>query len=161
MSDDAWPVPESLPRLEELSLSGDGYRPDEVRLAFDAFYRRTAQLDASLRALRPPPEQVWTVPRYEVPPRGVSGVAVRFAAEAALIISVAVIAGVYRFQPVVIVGLMAAAFLITALSEWLASKSSFVPPVFAFLPPPGEREQPELVEALTIVATPREEGVFH
>jgi len=155
MSDDAWPVPESLPRLEELSFSGDGYHRGDVQLAFDAFYRHTAQLGASLRALRPPPEQVWTVPRYEVPPRGVSGVVVRFAAEAALIISVAVIAGVYRFHPLVIVGLMAAAFLITALSEWLASKSSFVPPVFAFLPPQGESEE------FTIVATPREEGVFH
>jgi hypothetical protein len=160
MSDDAWPVPESLPLLEELSVSGDGYHRDDARLAFDAFYRHSAQLDA-LHARRAPPEQAWTVPRYEVPPRGVSGVVLRFAAETALIVSVAVIAGVYRFHPIVTVALMAAAFLITALSEWLASKSSFVPPVFAFLPPPGEREQPELVEALTIVATPREDGVFH
>ena len=38
-----------------------------------------------------------------------------------------------------IVALMAAAFVIVAISEWLAARARFVPPAVAFLPPPTTR----------------------
>src|SRR5581483_7545776 len=52
-----------------------------------------------------------------------------------LLVSIAVIAGVAHFRTVVVVVLMAAAFLVVALVEWLASRARFVPPAVAFLPP--------------------------
>ena len=128
MDDDVWPAP----RAEPLAAS----------------LRELEALRRELSALRAA-EASWTVPRYDVPRRGIPGVVLRLAAESALIVSVAVIAGVAHLRALVIVALMAAAFAIAALSEWLASRSSFVPPAFAFLPP---REEPELVEALTMVA---------
>src|SRR5438876_10471876 len=42
----------ALPRLEDLPKSGDGYDPDKVREAFDAFRRHSAQLQAQLRVLQ-------------------------------------------------------------------------------------------------------------
>ena len=42
----------ALPRLEDLPRSGDGYDPDKVREAFDAFRRHSAQLQAQLRVLQ-------------------------------------------------------------------------------------------------------------
>jgi hypothetical protein len=103
-------------------------------------------------------------------------VVVRLAFEAALIISVAVIAGVAHIRPVVVVALMAGAFFIVALSEWLAGRARFIPPAVAFLPAPvdegepapyvetrapewGIVEEPDEVtepEALTIVASAEE-----
>src|SRR5438132_1578708 len=37
----------ALPRLEDLPKSGDGYDPDKVREAFEAFRRHSAQLQAN------------------------------------------------------------------------------------------------------------------
>src|SRR3954464_15408813 len=42
----------ALPRLEDLPRKGDGYDPDGVREAFDAFRRHSAQLQAQLRVLQ-------------------------------------------------------------------------------------------------------------
>src|SRR6266542_6579112 len=42
----------ALPRLENLPKSGDGYDQDKVREAFEAFRRRSAQLQAQLRVLQ-------------------------------------------------------------------------------------------------------------
>src|SRR5256885_12771183 len=42
----------SLPKLEALPRSGDGYDFDAVQSAFDAFRRHTAQLQAQLRVLQ-------------------------------------------------------------------------------------------------------------
>ena len=42
----------ALPRLEDLPRSGDGYDPDKVREAFEAFRRHSAQLQAQLRVLQ-------------------------------------------------------------------------------------------------------------
>src|SRR2546430_492240 len=42
----------ALPRLEDLPKSGDGYDPDKVREAFEAFRRHSAQLQAQLRVLQ-------------------------------------------------------------------------------------------------------------
>src|SRR6266508_4116897 len=40
-----------LPRLEDLPRRGDGYDPQAVSDAFDAFYRHAAELDATLAVL--------------------------------------------------------------------------------------------------------------
>jgi hypothetical protein len=58
-----------------------------------------------------------------------------------------VIAGVANLRPVVVVALMAGAFVIVALSEWLAGRARFVPPAAAFVPPAPEGEPAPYVEA--------------
>ena len=42
----------ALPRLEDVPLRGEGYDPDRVREAFEAFRRHSAQLQAQLRVLQ-------------------------------------------------------------------------------------------------------------
>jgi F0F1-type ATP synthase membrane subunit b/b' len=42
----------ALPRLEDIARKGDGYDPDGVREAFEAFRRHAAQLQAQLRVLQ-------------------------------------------------------------------------------------------------------------
>jgi len=168
MSSDAWPSPDSppepLPRIEDLPIAGQGYDQEAVRLAFDSFYRHAAQLDASLRALEAVEifrrdadalrndlralralgvgagaEPAWASQSYERAPRAeVPAVALRLAAEFALIIAVAVIAGVSHFSTSLIIALMAGAFLIVAIAEWLAARARFVPPSVAFLSAEGE-----------------------
>ena len=176
MTHDAWPSSdapaEPLPRIEDLPVADRGYDQEAVRDAFDAFYRHAAQLDVSLRALEAvevfrrdadalradlralralgfgggqDPE--WATQRYEVRRSEMPGVVLRLAAEAALIVAVAVIAGVAHFRPAVVVALMAGAFVIVAFSEWLAARARFVPPAVAFLPPVGEGEPAPYVEA--------------
>lgn len=202
MSTDAWPSPDAapapLPRLEDLPLAERGYDQEAVRLAFDSFYRHAAQLDASLRALEAveifrrdadalrndlralrslglgggSADAGWSVRSYERERRDVSGAVLRLAFEAALLVGVAVVAGVGHFRTTVIIALMAGAFAIVALSEWLASRSRFIPPSVGFLadgepapyveapaPPwagpqalePGEDTEPD---ALTMIAGP-------
>jgi hypothetical protein len=199
---DAWPSPDSpsgpLPRIEDLPIAEQGYDQESVRLAFDSFYRHAAQLDASLRALEAvevfrrdadalrndlralrtlglgfgAAEPAWSSPRYEPVRRELPTVVLRLAAESAFIVAVAVIAGIASFRPAVVVALMAAAFVIVALSEWLAARGRFVPPAAAFLshgepapyveaPVPGwgpaaEPDEETEPEALTIVASPEE-----
>ena len=165
MSPDAWPSPDSqpqpLPRIEDLPIADQGYDQESVRLAFDSFYRHAAQLDASLRALEAvevfrrdadalrndlralralglgggAAEPSWATTTYERPRPEVSGAVLRLAGEAALIVAVAVVAGVAHFKGWVTVVLMALALIVVALSEWLASRARFVPPAVAFLPP--------------------------
>jgi hypothetical protein len=195
-------APAPLPRLEDLPLADRGYDQEAVRVAFDSFYRHAAQLDASLRALEAveifrrdadalrndlralrslglggglSAEAGWSVRSYERERREVSGAVLRLAFEAALLVAVAVVAGVGHFKTSVIVALMAGAFAIVALSEWLASRSRFIPPSVGFLsegepapyveapaPPwagaqalePGEDTEPD---ALTMIATPAED----
>jgi len=126
--------------------------------AVEVFRRDADALRNDLRALRAlglgggVQEPAWTAPRYEAPGYtmlrpGVPAVVLRLAAEAALIVVVAVIAGVAHFRPVVVVTLMAAAFVIVALSEWLAGRARFVPPAVAFLPPVSDGEPALYVEA--------------
>jgi hypothetical protein len=171
---DAWPSPDSppgpLPRIEELPIVEQGYDQEAVRLAFDSFYRHAAQLDASLRALEAVEvfrrdadalrndlralrslgvggsDSDWTVPRYESTRAEVPVVAFRLAAEAALIVAVAVIAGVANLAAGVVIALMAAAFVVVACSEWLASRGRYVPPP-ALLLAPAEREPAPYIEA--------------
>ncbi len=201
MTHEAWPSPDAppgpLPRIEDLPVAEQGYQQEAVRAAFDSFYRHAAQLDASLRALEAVEifrrdadalrndlralralgvgggfgEPSWTADRYDAPRRDVPAVVFRLAAESALIVAVAVVAGVSHFRPTVIVSLMSAAFVIVAVSEWLASRSRFIPPATAFLdeaaagepapyveaPPPAwgpplEPDEDTEPEALTIIA---------
>jgi hypothetical protein len=166
-SPDAKPAP--LPRIEDLPVAEHGYDQEAVRLAFDSFYRHAAQLDASLRALEAVEvfrrdadalrndlralralglggaslEPSWSVATtYDRPRTEVPGVVLRLAAEAGLLVAVAVIAGVANFRTGVIIALMAAAFAVVALSEWLASRARFVPPTVAFLPPVEDEGEP-------------------
>lgn len=46
------PALTSLPRFEDIARAGDGLDADQVRDAFDAFRRHTAQLQAQLRVLQ-------------------------------------------------------------------------------------------------------------
>jgi hypothetical protein len=159
-SSDAPPTP--LPRIEDLPIADQGYDQEAVRLAFDSFYRHAAQLDATLRSLEAvevfrrdadalrndlralralgvgggSAEPAWATPQYERAPRNeIPGVALRLGAEFALIVAVAVIAGVAHFSAGLIVALMAGAFVIVACSEWLAARARFVPPSVAFYSP--------------------------
>jgi hypothetical protein len=161
MSSDAWPSPDAergpLPRIEDLPISDRGYEQEAVRHAFDAFYRHAAQLDASLRALEAVEvfrrdadalrndlralrslgfgggEPGWATQTVEPVGSPVPAVVFRLLAEAALIVAVAVIAGVAHLRALFIVALMAAAFVVVALSEWLAARAQYVPPAGGFV----------------------------
>lgn len=161
--------PTALPRIEDLPIGEQGYDQESVRLAFDSFYRHAAQLDASLRALEAVEvfrrdadalrndlralralglgggglaEPAWATKSYERATPEVPGAVLRLAAETALLVAVAVIAGVAQFRGWVIVALMSAAFVVVALSEWLAARARFVPPAVAFLPPLEDAGEP-------------------
>jgi hypothetical protein len=162
MSSDAWPHPDAqrspLPRIDDLPIADQGYEQEAVRAAFDSFYRHAAQLDASLRALESvevfrrdadalrndlrtlrdlggfgTAEPAWATQTYERAAPELPMVVFRLLAEAALIVAVAVIAGVSHLRPVVIVALMAGAFVVVALAEWLAARARFVSPASGFL----------------------------
>jgi hypothetical protein len=169
--------PGPLPRIEDMPIVEHGYEQEAVRRAFDSFYRHAAQLDASLRALEGVDafrrdadalrndlralralgfgggqEPAWTMPRYDASDyarlrREVPIVVLRLGAEAALIVAVAVIAAVAHFRPAVVIALMAAVFVIVAVSEWLAGRARFVPPAVAFLPSGFDGEPAPYVEA--------------
>ena len=171
------PPPGPLPRVEDLPVVEQGYDQEAVRGAFDAFYRHAAQLDVSLRALESVEvfrrdadalrndlralrslgfgggeEPAWTALRYDSADYGrrsseVPLLVLRLGAEAALIVAVAVIAGVAHLRPAVVIALMAGAFAIVAVSEWLAGRARFVPPAVAFVPPTPEGEPAPYVEA--------------
>lgn len=195
---EAWPSPDAqpgpLPRIEDLPLAEQGYEQEAVRAAFDAFYRHAAQLDATLRALEAvevfrrdadalrndlrairelgglEAEPSWATQTYEAPRAEMPAVVLRLAGEAALIIAVAVIAGIANLSSLAIVVLMAAAFAIVALSEWLAARARYVAPVGGFVvhegepapyveaPAPewsaGEPDEETEPEALTVVGAP-------
>jgi hypothetical protein len=162
MSSDAWPSPDAqpgpLPRIEDLPIAEQGYEQDAVRAAFDSFYRHAAQLDASLRALEAvevfrrdadalrndlrairalsfgtAAEPSWATERYERARPEIPAVVLRLVFEAALIIAVAVVAGVSHLANTTIVILMAAAFAIVAFSEWLAARARYVAPAEGFI----------------------------
>src|SRR5438045_5781186 len=141
-SPDAQPGP--LPRIEDLPIAEQGYEQEAVRVAFDSFYRHAAQLDASLRALEAVEvfrrdadalrndlralralgvgggggaEPAWAAKSYERSAPQVPGVVFRLAAEATLLIAVAVVAGVGHFRTSVIVALLGSALLVLARSQ--------------------------------------------
>ena len=174
VTSDAWPSseppPAPLPRVEDLPVVEQGYDPEAVRRAFDSFYRHAARLDVSLRALEAVDafrrdadalrsdlrairalgvggqgDPTWAPRTYERAPREVSGTVLRLAFEAALIIAVAVVAGVAHLRPPVIVALMGGVFVVVVLCEWLAARARFAPPPVAYVP--DRREPAPYVEA--------------
>ena len=140
---DAWPAERrsrDLPRLEDLPQMDGGYEREAVEEAFDALHRHAVQLDATLEALsaveafrRDADALRFELHGFRSPAPDLGGrssmplVVLRLAAESALLI--------------------AAAFVVVAICEWLAARSSFVPPVFGFAqarPPDDEEPEPEL-----------------
>lgn len=147
-----WPGPEArarqkLPRVEDLPVAERGYDQQQVREAFDAFYRHIAQLDTTLRALeaveafrqqagelrkelRALKAAGWTQqpwPAYSsarVSP-GLPESLPRFAIEAAFLILVAVVVAVAGFNRLSIVLVMALAWAIVGVVEWAASRERF------------------------------------
>jgi hypothetical protein len=140
---------EPLPRVEDLPVADQGYDQESVRAAFDSFYRHAAQLDAALRTLeavdsfhrqaaalradlRTLRAAGWTQQPFGGPPsygygvreprEGISPALWRILGEVVFLIAVAVLLGVAKLHWWVIVGVMAAAFLIIALIEWAASR---------------------------------------
>lgn len=182
MSYAAWPSPDSprgpLPRIEDMPIVEQGYDQEAVREAFDSFYRHAAQLDASLKTLEGveafrrdamelrsdlrslrslgfgdrsswTPSYAYERARPELPPA-----VLRLAAEAALVIAVAVVAGVAHFKTWLIVALMAAAWAIVAASEWLAARARVRIPVPLYdVAAERELESPPSVEKLAPVAS--------
>src|SRR4051812_30010647 len=123
--------------------------------AVEVFRRDADALRDDLRAIRAlglggAGEPPWAAQTYErARPEG-PAVALRLLCEAALIVAVAVIAGgadlggalivavaviagVANLGAALIVALMAGAFVIVALSEWLAARAQFVSPVSGFV----------------------------
>jgi len=100
--------------------------------------RAAAQREATLRvfdALEDLRRDVEAL-RYELPTRRPPipfGTIARVAAEAGILIAVAVLAGAGQFRPLLTVVLMAAALLSVVASEWLAVRSSYVPRSFGFV----------------------------
>jgi len=116
-------------------------------------HARTAmQLEATMRVLDTVDELRREVDalRAELPARRSVpvGVVLRVAAEAGLLVAVAAIAGAGSFRPLLTVALMAATLACVVASEWLASRSAYVPRSFGFAqasrpvvvdPPPESR----------------------
>ena len=149
---------EPLPRVEDLPISDQGYEQESVKAAFDSFYRHAAQLDAALRTLeavdsfhrqaaalradlRTLRTAGWTQQPWGATPtysygyggrgttrEGISPAVWRIAGEVAFLIAVAVALGVAKFAWWIIVLVMASAFLVVVVIEWLTSRDSFVAP---------------------------------
>lgn len=99
--------------------------------------RAAMQLEATMRVLDAVDELRRDVDalRVELPSRRAAssiGTVARVALEAGILIAVAVVAGVGNFRPALTVALMAAALACVVLSEWLASRSAYVPRSFGF-----------------------------
>ena len=198
------PARDPLPRVEDLPIAEQGYEQESVRAAFDSFYRHAAQLDASLRTLEAVDsfhrqaaalradlrtlraagwtQQSWNVtPAYgygtRAPREGVPPSVWRIAGEAAFLIALAVIIGVAKLDWWLIVVIMAGAFAIVALIEWIAGRESY-PARTLPAPPPvvegetvGERTEEESLgwtafeaaqepsDAMTMVEAPPAEPV--
>jgi hypothetical protein len=110
-------------------VNGDWPASDQARSA--------AQLEVTLRVLDEIGElrrEVDTL-RASVPSGGlhsVPGVVLRVAAEAGVLVAAAVVCGAGHFRAVLTVALMAAALVAVTVSEWLASRSEYVPRSFGF-----------------------------
>jgi hypothetical protein len=110
-------------------MNGDWPAPEQARAA--------TQLEATMRVLDQLGELRRDVDalRAELPARRSPisiGAVARVAAEAGVLVAVAVLAGAGHFRPVLTVALMGAAFAAVVLSEWLASRSAYVPRSFGF-----------------------------
>ncbi|MGI8421080.1 MAG: hypothetical protein ACR2MU_02280 [Gaiellaceae bacterium] len=146
---EAWTKPERepLPSLEDLPLVPQGYDPERVRASFEAFYQHIARLDSTLqtieavdafgsqaRELRAELRNLraagWTQQPYgtgyarteSYARPGIPAALPRIFAEVVLLVAVAVFAGVAHLRAPLIVAVMAAAWLLVGLVEWLASR---------------------------------------
>ncbi len=162
------PSRDPLPRVEDLPIAEEGYDQESVRAAFDSFYRHAAQLDASLRTLEAVDsfhrqaaslrsdlralraagwtQQSWNVsPAYghgtRGPREGVPPVVWRVAGEAAFLIATAVVLGVAKVDWWLIVLVMAGAFAVVLLIEWIAGRDQYAPRGVAPAPPVVEGER--------------------
>jgi hypothetical protein len=146
---------EPLPRVEDLPVADQGYEQESVKAAFDSFYRHAAQLDAALRTLeavdsfhrqaaalradlRTLRTAGWTQQPWGATPtytygsgargtrEGISPAVWRIAGEVAFLIAAAVGLGVAKLAWWIIVLVMASAFLVVVVIEWLTSRDSFV-----------------------------------
>ena len=194
-----WPSPHHhephpLPRIEDLPAASEGYDRERVQAAFDAFYRHIAQLDATLRALesveafrvqagdlrvelRSLRAAGWApYPRgYALTPErsmlgSVPSAVGRIALEVIFLVIVAAVVAVAKFSSLEIVGVMAAAVLITCLVELIAARDRrgatpipAAPPIArrAPAPPPvepvtGDAEQPTTGELAIALVQPQE-----
>ena len=136
-----------LPRVEDLPPGEHGYDREQVREAFDSFYRHIAQLDATVRALEAVEvfrdqagelrkelralkaagwtQQPWPAPAAGRVSPGLPDSLPRFAIEAAFLIIVAVVVAVAGFDRLSIVLVMALAWAIVGVVEWAASRERF------------------------------------
>ncbi|MDQ5820706.1 MAG: hypothetical protein M3540_04615, partial [Actinomycetota bacterium] len=151
MNEDSWPSRDEpaarapLPRVEDLPIAEQGYDRDAVQGAFDAFYRHTAQLDATLRTLetvdtftRQAAElradlrtlrsaglgpQAWSSP-YSAPAServGISPAVPRIVAELVFVAAVPIVAGlVGNFDSTVVLAVTLAAWALMLLIEYTA-----------------------------------------
>ncbi|HKT44982.1 MAG TPA: hypothetical protein VJQ85_09280 [Gaiellaceae bacterium] len=99
--------------------------------------RAAMQLEVTMRVLDAVDELRRDVDalRAEVPARRTTsslGAVARVAVESGILIAVAVVAGAGNFKPLLTVALMAVALVCVVLSEWLASRSAYVPRSFGF-----------------------------
>jgi hypothetical protein len=197
MTDGDWPAPEPrepreserrptpLPRVEDLPIAEQGYDREQVREAFDAFYRHAAQLDSTLRTLeavevfqrtaaelraelRTVRGSGWTVQSWQGggggygSPRGVREWTLppafpRLAGEFAFLILVGVVVGIAGWSSLTIVLVMGAALGVVLLIEWVAARERAIPTATApAVAPDLDQEPDELPEAGAWVAP--EEG---
>jgi hypothetical protein len=175
---EAWPGPEPrarqrLPRVEDLPAAPDGYDREQVREAFDSFYRHIAQLDSTMRALEAVEvfrdqagelrrelralkaagwtQQPWPSYGSARPTPGLPESLPRFAIEAAFLIVVAVVVAVAGFDRLSIVLVMALAWAIVGVVEWASSRDRFARKP---APPPARaRVEPAPPAPLRVVAT--------
>ena len=178
--DEDWPSPhqhephQPLPRIEDLPAAWEGYDRERVQVAFDAFYRHIAQLDATLRALESVEvfrEQAgdlraelrslraagWApYPRgYTLTPeRSMLGslpeAVPRIALEVVFLVIVAAVVAVAKFSALEIVAVMAGAVVITFLVELLASRERRVTTPIPAAAPAARAPVPE--EPAAVVA---------
>jgi hypothetical protein len=106
-----WPAPEHARAAAQLEAT--------VKV-FDALEDLRRDLEALRHEMpaRRPPVPVATIARV--------------AAEAGILVAVAVLAGVGQFRPLLTIVLMAAALVSVVASEWLAARSAYVPRSFGF-----------------------------
>jgi hypothetical protein len=183
---DAWPVPERppdrspLPRLDDIPQADHGYDPDQVREAFDSFYRHIAQMDTTLRTLEAVDtfrHQAGTL-RQELralraagwtqQPLGSGGgyggsarrsgpglpdALPRLALEAGFLVLVAVLVGVLHFGKVAVILTMLLAWTVVGVVEWLAARDRYTPPRPVSAPPaPEARPAPAVAPAAALPA---------
>jgi hypothetical protein len=191
MTERGWTPDErpSLPRVEDLPSSGDGYDRAAVEAAFDAFYRHAAQLDATLRTLEAveafqkqasdlrsdiralrasswgplPGRQTWAAGyavRASAEARGGwLDVVPRLAVEAAFIILVAVGAAVADLTATAVVVLVIAAWLVVGLAEVIASVARSETRPSVFRPAPATSAAPPSAPTAVVPAQEAEQEI--